>query len=160
LIEIDPSKKFERRGNLSYDATNQRIRMIDEVEVGSQRSFYDDILLYNEKIHYRVNLRTKVCNKTTIASPFRPIEVPSFANFTDSVYLGLSGFVGAGVLENIYQGNPPFGGRYSGSWTDYGCIPITDTYVSANTGVVLWSFYDVHPGIRNSSVFIPPSECQ
>ena len=54
---------------------------------------------------------TKVCNKTTITNPFRPIEVPSFANFTDSVYLGLSGFVGSGVLENIYQGTPPQGGE-------------------------------------------------
>ena len=57
-------------------------------------------------------MRTKECNKTTIESPFRPIEVPSFANFTGSVYLGLSGLVGAGVLENIYQGTPPFGGEY------------------------------------------------
>ena len=59
-----------------------------------------------------MNLKTKECNKTNIANPFRPIEVPSFANFTDEVYLGISGLIGAGVLENIYQGAPPNGGKY------------------------------------------------
>lgn len=63
-----------------------------------------------QKVHYSVNLVTKVCNKTTITNPFRPIEVPAFANFSGAVYLGLSGLIGAGVLENIFQGTPPEGG--------------------------------------------------
>lgn len=108
------------------------MRIIDEVEEGSKRDFYDEILLYKEvstlyryysvwisskcvtylqKARFILNLKTLECNKTTIERPFRPIEVPSFANFTDSVYLGLSGLIGAGVLENIYQGSPPSGGE-------------------------------------------------
>lgn len=47
-FQIDPSKKFERRANISYDAKNQRVRTIDEVEVGSERDFYDEISLYKE----------------------------------------------------------------------------------------------------------------
>lgn len=65
-----------------------------------------------QKLNYSIDLKTKQCNKTTLNSPFSPIEVPSFANFTDSVYLGVPGLVGTGVLENIYQGNTSDGGRF------------------------------------------------
>ena len=46
--QIDPSKRFERRANLSYDATNQRVRTIDEIEEGSERDFYDEISLFEK----------------------------------------------------------------------------------------------------------------
>jgi hypothetical protein len=160
LIEIDPSKRFERRANLSYDATNQRVRTIDEIEEGSERDFYDEISLFEKKIHYSVNLKTRQCNKTALDKEFRPVEVPLFANFTDEVYLGISGLIGAGVLENIFQGNDADKGRYSGAWTELYCIPVTDTYLSMSTGYVHWSFYDVSPGIKNVDVFNPPPECQ
>ena len=62
-------------------------------------------LLFTQKVHYSVNLKTKQCNKTALDKEFRPVEVPLFANFTDEVYLGISGLIGAGVLENIFQGN-------------------------------------------------------
>lgn len=29
-------------------------------------------------------------------------------------------------------------GRYAGSWTNYLCIPITDTYISESSGLVMW----------------------
>jgi len=28
-------------------------------------------------------------------------------------------------------------GRYSGTWTSVGCIPVSDAYVSAQTGVAV-----------------------
>ena len=46
--QIDPSKRFERRANLSYDATNKRVRTIDEIEEGSERDFYDEISLFEK----------------------------------------------------------------------------------------------------------------
>ena len=102
-----------------------------------------------------MNLKTRQCNKTALDKEFRPVEVPLFANFTDEVYLGISGLIGAGVLENIFQGNDadkgecnrsalPFSvqclgiGRYSGAWTELYCIPVTDTYLSMSTGYVHW----------------------
>lgn len=161
LVEVDPSKQFERRANISYDATNMRIRIIDEVEEGrSERKFYEELFLYKEKTYYIVDLRTKVCNKTTLDKTFRAIEVPSFANFTEALFVGLDGIAGAGVLEDLYEGDDSEGGHYAGAWTDYKCVPVTDAYFSKDKGFIHWSFYDLTPGIKNPAVFEPPAECK
>lgn len=64
-----------------------------------------------QKTYYIVDLRTKVCNKTTLDKTFRAIEVPSFANFTEALFVGLDGIAGAGVLEDLYEGDDSEGGR-------------------------------------------------
>ena len=46
-LQSDPSKKFLRRGKLSYDETNKRLRIVEEVEFGSTRDYYDVLLLHN-----------------------------------------------------------------------------------------------------------------
>ena len=33
---------------MSYDATNKRVREVEELEFGSERDFYDVLYLYNE----------------------------------------------------------------------------------------------------------------
>ena len=47
LLQGDPSKKFLLRGKLSYDEKNQRLRIVEEVEFGSTRDYYDVLLLHN-----------------------------------------------------------------------------------------------------------------
>ena len=48
LIQTDYSKNFTKYAKMSYDATNKRVREVEELEFGSERDFYDVLYLYNE----------------------------------------------------------------------------------------------------------------
>lgn len=159
LLEIDPSKTFERRGKFSYDAVNNRTSIFEEIDIGTQREFYHDIALFKEKILYRYNLRTKQCNNYTLNDTFRRIEVPPTAKLFGQFYIGSNVAEGAGILVSAFGGDTERG-RYVGTWTAVGCAPVTDAYFSQRTGFVHWSFYDVTLGISDPNVFVPPAECR
>ena len=46
-MQVDKTKKFEQFGKLSYDETNMRVRVIEEVEIGSTKDYYDTLFLHN-----------------------------------------------------------------------------------------------------------------
>ena len=46
--QIEPSRRFERFGRISYDASNQRSAIKEEIVQGETREFYEDILLHRE----------------------------------------------------------------------------------------------------------------
>ena len=45
---MNPSRRFERYARLSYDATNERIRIIEEEQIGTEREYYDELFLHRE----------------------------------------------------------------------------------------------------------------
>ena len=47
LFQSDREKGFREMGKLSYDETNTRFRIIEEVELGSTKDYYDTLYLYN-----------------------------------------------------------------------------------------------------------------
>lgn len=47
LIQYDRSKMYEERSKVSYDETNERVRIIEEVEIGQDRDYYDVLYLHN-----------------------------------------------------------------------------------------------------------------
>ena len=159
VLRVDPSKAFDSLGKFSYDAPNMRTRFIEEVDESQERSFYDELFLFKEKIGYRFNIREKTCVRFNLTEPFRAIEVPPEARSFGSLYIGSSAAEGAGVLVDVWGGQTERG-RYSGSWTSVGCIPVNDAYVSTQTGVAIASFFDVTGGISDPNIFIPPAECQ
>lgn len=160
LVEINPNRKTERLARLSYDTQFQRIRIKEEVREGTgQEEFYDELFLHEQQIGYRLNLKTKKCDKFSLKEPFPFIGVPSDAHFDGEGYIGTSGVVGAGVLVDLYTADTQRG-RYAGTWTQIDCFPVSDTYISRRTGIVHWSFFDVTLGISDPNVFIPPPECQ
>lgn len=112
-----------------------------------------------QKIGYRLNIRERTCESFNLSEPFRPVEVPPEAKFLGSFYVGSSAAPGAGILVDTWGGQTERGevlilltaglshsylflmavslGRYSGTWTNVGCLPVTDAYVSAQTGVAV-----------------------
>lgn len=47
-LQVDPQQKFLERRRLVYDATNRRERRLEEIEIGSDKSYYDQLILWNE----------------------------------------------------------------------------------------------------------------
>jgi len=122
---VDPSKAFDQLGKFSYDSTNMRTRFIEEVNENQERSYYDELFLFKEKIGYRLNIRERQCTRFNLTESFRPIEVPPEATFFGSFYVGSSAAEGAGVLVNAWGGQ-----------TERGKQQVPDYYVTTFTNPV------------------------
>lgn len=46
-LQSDRSKEYSAFGKVSYDEANMRVRIAEEVEEGSERTFYDTLYLHN-----------------------------------------------------------------------------------------------------------------
>lgn len=114
-----------RRGKESYDAPNIRRRFIEEIDTSrTDRNFYDELYLHKEvsttwsirlcincinaiplskQTGYRVNLRTRECEKFVLTEPFHYIEVPTNATLDATYYLGSSGVAGNSVEMHFYS---------------------------------------------------------
>lgn len=124
-------------------------------------SFYSLCTLPMQDVAYRINQRTRVCTTSQPPTPFRRIEVPPNATYYGTFYVGSTTEPLAGFLVNSFGGNTENGedndhydvydnytifmhfqttllGRYVGSWTSVDCVPVTDAYISSQTGFVHW----------------------
>ena len=63
LLQIDPSRTYDRLAMIYYDANRERIAIHEEVSEGQQREFYDEIALYREvrKTPLLMKNRATVC---------------------------------------------------------------------------------------------------
>ncbi|XP_065184342.1 mammalian ependymin-related protein 1-like isoform X2 [Sycon ciliatum] len=157
--QVGQSASFSEGFSLfSYDSSEERIAIKNELVEGDKREFYEEIFLFKQKLGYKINLKTRQCFNYTLLEPFRPIEVPTNATSRGEEYIGVSSVPGASVLVTLWSADTTIG-RYSGSWTAVDCIPVMDSYVSATKGFIHRTFYDVVIGIPNPDVFVPPGEC-
>ncbi|XP_052769069.1 mammalian ependymin-related protein 1-like [Mya arenaria] len=157
---IDSSKSFYERARVYYDATNKRVRHVEEIEQGRERDFYDVLYLFNEKKEYRVNLHTKKCNVTTLTREFRPVGVPADAKFFGVAEIGAPNI----PLEHLTT--VTFGGNYTTDKVRYlttvtspDCVPIADNYYNDVTGYVETRYFEIRPGTVDPAHFQPDSSC-
>ncbi|XP_070578814.1 mammalian ependymin-related protein 1-like [Ptychodera flava] len=158
VIQYDISKQFEMRGRMAYDAYNERIHVVDEVNLVDKKDYFSSLFLHRERKEYQLNMKTKECKVTELTRPFRPVRIPNNATFYGETIIGSLAAPGEGVTVQLWGGHTEHG-RYAGSWTVKGCIPVSEVYFSNQTGVVHTDFFDVTAGIHDPDVFIPPKEC-
>ena len=60
-----------------------------------------------QKTRYRVNLQTKQCEKRSLNDTFRPIGVPDYAKYVDTVEIGSNAVPNAGIAVNFWAGDNP-----------------------------------------------------
>ncbi|CAH1261897.1 EPDR1 [Branchiostoma lanceolatum] len=161
ISRIDPVKQFSERAKVSYDGANKRVRRIEEVNLLQDKEFFDVLYLHNTEpgTEYRLNLKSKECEKKELTEPWRPFEVPPNATFLGESYIGTGAVPGAGVLTELWERTFESGDKFFGAYTVEGCIPIQDEFYSNRTGLVTTLFFDVTGGISDPNVFIPPREC-
>ncbi|XP_064631022.1 mammalian ependymin-related protein 1-like [Lineus longissimus] len=159
IAEYDPAKKFDRHGKVSYDYANLRVRLIEDETVEGKEQFEDVLYLHDAGVEYRLDIKTRKCERRPISRPFPALHVPSNATWYGEYYIGTSSNHGAGVLVDVWGGHFEDGSRANGEWTQRDCLPISFTSYKPNEGYFIWKHYDYTLGISDPMVFIPPKEC-
>ncbi len=97
--------------------------MFIEGDNAPERDYYDELFLHKEvrlsvnylsinevvssitlqKMGYRLNLKTKECQKYTLNEPFREVGVPLGARMVGELEIGTAAIPGAGVRVQVYE---------------------------------------------------------
>merc|ERR1711963_1028531 len=89
--------KFERRADkfnatqyaeITYDETNKRVREVEFLVEGSNKTAYDVLYLHNVNEEYRIDLKTKNCTKHPLSRPFIPFGMPDGAHYVGAANVG------------------------------------------------------------------------
>ncbi|XP_064403918.1 ependymin-like [Halichondria panicea] len=163
LFEIDSRRTFDVFANITYDATNQRIRIDESIDnfTNPTRDYFDTFFFFKEKMMYIVNLTSKECKKRDLPDDivFHPVGIPPDARPLGEAVIGSNAGIKIGVTVDLWSGTSPRGGRYMGVWTSVGCIPVSELHRLESGDILRQSFYDVALGDVPER-FIPPSNCQ
>ncbi|MBN3281749.1 EPD protein, partial [Polyodon spathula] len=160
LFTAAPSKHVEVFGDFSYDGYLHRFHIAEEIFIGNQKLFVNYIMLFKESRLYKISFHNKTCERLPLSVHFRPLEVPQNATFGGQLIIGGSSKPGEGLLVNLWKGtDSQTQGSYTLTFTEFGCLPIQQSYFSKETGPLFTSYFDMTTGIRDPNVFIPPPFC-
>uniref|UniRef100_A0A4W6DBF9 Ependymin n=1 Tax=Lates calcarifer TaxID=8187 RepID=A0A4W6DBF9_LATCA len=91
--------------------------------------------------------------------PSFPCMCLADAKLMGQVFLGSSSSWGMGVLSNTWYGSLPNNGMYSTVFTEIGCIPMTYTSFTPESGWTTISTFNWVVGNSNPMEYIPPFFC-
>ncbi|XP_067831790.1 mammalian ependymin-related protein 1-like isoform X1 [Heptranchias perlo] len=158
-VILDPSKPFLEFGRFSYDAVQKRVYFGKQVMIGVEKFIsVEEFFLFEQAIMYRFHPQNRTCEKSALRTPFPEIAIPQNATFSGQVYIGGSSAPGEGVLANTWTfaiGDD----FYSLTVTEFGCLLVSVILQNKEGGWNLESFNNLTTGIKDPSVFFPPSEC-
>ncbi|XP_020604379.1 mammalian ependymin-related protein 1-like, partial [Orbicella faveolata] len=160
-FQFDPSKDVAVFARISYDAYNERLSIVEEIDEKKEKKFYEYILLHRERTMYQIELsinKTGKCVKKDLDEPFHRFEIPSNATFYGEATIGSNALPGLGVNVALFGGEMG-DDRYYVTVTEPGCVPVHENVVSKKYGFIHTSFFDVELGV-DPERFVPPSECE
>nr|XP_046264202.1 ependymin-like [Scatophagus argus] len=146
-------------GTISYDAFGQRMRVRNYGVVGNQTFAMDQLMLFGQKVYYEINWSKLSCKKKALDTSFIPMHVPSDAKLMGQVFMGSSSSWGMGVLVNTWYGDLPHNGKYMTVFSEIGCIPMTFTAYSPESGWTTVSTFNWVLGNTNPMDYFPPFFC-
>ncbi|XP_021036270.1 mammalian ependymin-related protein 1 [Mus caroli] len=154
------SSGHNNRALVSYDGLNQRVRVLDERKalIPCKRLF-EYILLYKEGVMFQIEQATKQCAKIPLVESWDPLDIPQNSTFEDQYSIG-------GPQEQIMvqewsdRRTARSYETWIGVYTAKDCYPVQETFIRNYTVVMSTRFFDVQLGIKDPSVFTPPSTCQ
>ncbi|CAF1981119.1 unnamed protein product [Rotaria magnacalcarata] len=163
IYDSNEKQKATLRGRISYDSVYHRARIVDDLQIGSEEIANDILSLYDARIEFDYNFKTKNCTRREITEPWRDFGIRPDATSYGEAYIGSSSLTDTGLLITIWGGNFTLPNNetipYIGTWTYRGCLPVSRTTYSEKYGNEVLSFYDLTVGISDPNVFIPRSEC-
>ncbi|XP_071361538.1 ependymin-like [Trachinotus anak] len=146
-------------GTIKYDAVGQRMRVRNYGLSGNQTFGVDQLMLFNQKVYYEIDWSKFSCKKKVLDTSFIPMHVPSDAKLMGQAFLGSSSSWGMGVLVNTWYGDLPHNGTYSTVFTEIGCIPMTHTSYTPESGWTTISTFNWILHKSNPRDFVPPFFC-
>eukprot|EP00069_Balaena_mysticetus_P011635 bmy_07179T0 len=159
------------RALLSYDGLNQRVRVLDErkalIPCKSPELFsfnlssrlFEYILLYKDGVMFQIEQATKQCSKITLTYPWDPLDIPQNSTFEDQYSIG-----GPQEQITVQEWSDRKSARSYETWigiyTVKDCYPVQETFTKNYSVILSTRFFDIQLGIKDPSVFTPPSTCQ
>ncbi|XP_008589926.1 PREDICTED: LOW QUALITY PROTEIN: mammalian ependymin-related protein 1 [Galeopterus variegatus] len=148
------------RALLSYDGLHQRLRVLDERKalIPCKRLF-EYILLYKDGVMFQIEQATKQCSKIALKDPWDPLDIPQNSTFEDQYSIG-----GPQEKVTVQEWSDRKSARAYETWigiyTVKDCYPVQETFTKNYSVILSMRFFDVQLGIKDPSVFSPPSTCQ
>ncbi|KAL4239889.1 hypothetical protein ACF0H5_000689 [Mactra antiquata] len=138
----------------SYDATNKRVRLVENIISGGNSQEFTILQLFNQNVQY--NIKNQTCTSSR-APAWTENCIPDTATMTGKYRLGLNQSIE--VTGYVWtQGNVSIGLDV----TD-GCVPITQGTQGEVSGVQFMSgtsVLGITVGIKDPSVFDVPAICK
>ncbi|XP_069870293.1 mammalian ependymin-related protein 1 isoform X1 [Dipodomys merriami] len=148
------------RALLAYDGPGRRVRVLDERKalIPCKRLF-EYILLYEEGVMFQIEQVTKQCSKIPLTEPWDPLDIPQNSTFEDEYSIG-----GPQEQITVQEWSDRKSARSYETWigvyTAKDCYPVQEMFIRNYSVVLSTRFFDVQLGIKDPSVFNPPSTCQ
>ncbi|XP_037366259.1 mammalian ependymin-related protein 1 [Talpa occidentalis] len=148
------------RAQLSYDGLNQRVRVLEERKalIPCKRLF-EYILLFKDGVMFRIEQATKQCSKFTLTDPWDPLDIPQNSTFEDQYSIG-----GPQEQISVQEWSDRKSARSYETWigiyTVKDCYPVQETFTKNFSVIFSTRFFDIELGIKDPTVFNPPSTCQ
>ena len=102
VFDFNEERRFAVGGKLSYDSVNHRERLVDEVDEGSQEAFYETIALFNSKIEFIFNFKTRTCTRRELTRAWRDFGIRPTDRSYGEAYIGSAVTPDTGVLVTIW----------------------------------------------------------
>ncbi|XP_013412970.1 mammalian ependymin-related protein 1 [Lingula anatina] len=158
-LRYDFVEKVVRKERYHHDAVYMRTRKTEEIDEAESKEFYEIFRFYAQRKQYIINLKTKVCNTTTLTHDFPVYEVSPGDRFLGEYVIGSTAAPDQGVTIQEWGGVTTQGTRFAGAWTLSDCILVKHGYFSNITGPLEESsYFDVTLGL-DPDVFIQPANC-
>ncbi|XP_073693554.1 ependymin-like 1 [Garra rufa] len=143
-----------------YDAFGQRIRLWEFGQVHSKSFHVNMLFLFREGVVYTIDYKNQTCQRNPLHAAFHPSQIPRNASLLSQVVLGGSSAPGEGLLVNTWTGDvPETGGKYLATVTEFGCIPVSTLYHTAESGWIVTTYFDAVKGVEDPEQFFPPHFC-
>jgi len=155
-FNYDIQRNFRALFNISYDATNERVRVYAFANVDGRENRIETIAVFSSKTLYEIDHVANRCRKLTINTPFEPDCLPT--NHT----LELKGTIGITLPVSIYRvvaGAGPEEVVGTVTLTTTGNVPVSALTFSRRDGLDHSEYIDITGGIKNPAVFTPPAIC-
>ncbi|XP_053199313.1 ependymin-2-like [Scomber japonicus] len=143
-----------------YDALGQRIRLRQQGTYQTKPFTNDFLLLFREGAVYQIFDTNRTCIKSALKDKFHPMEIPKNASLLGQAVVGSSSAPGQGLLVNTWTGDmPDKKGKYMTTFTEFGCIPVSNSYQTDEYGWVVSNFFNNVIGIVDPSQLNLPDFC-
>lgn len=159
-VQFDHGTGRNTRAAVSYDAQNQRLRILQQHKKHTPcQKYFEYIFLYQSGLVFQIDTKTKQCSKTALTEAWDPFDIPSNSTFEDQYFIG-----GPGDMMEVQEWSDRKPARKHETWvgvyTLKDCYPVQETYTRNSSVSTSTRFFDLQLGISDPDVFVPPPTCQ
>ncbi|KAF4117351.1 mammalian ependymin-related protein 1 [Onychostoma macrolepis] len=159
-VEYDHGTGRNTRAAVSYDAQNQRIRVLEQKTGHTPcKKFFEYIYLFKSGVLFQIEEITKQCAKMALTEAWDPYDIPLNSTYEDQYFIG-----GPGDMIEVQEWSDRKPARKNEAWvgvyTLKDCYPVQETYTKNSSVTTSTRFFDLQLGISDPGVFDPPSTCQ